>query len=69
MHAGMDDLDRRRIPGGIIPGIELDQSRRTTLFIRGISPFTTAKELSIEFSKFGQVLRCDIPVIRGISKG
>lgn len=55
-----DPLDRRRIP--------MDE-RRTTLFIRGISPFTSAKDLGKEFAKFGQLLRCDVPLYRGMSKG
>ena len=44
-------------------------SKRSTLFVRGISPSTTAVELAEEFEKYGALKRCDIPKSNGSSKG
>lgn len=41
---------------------------KTTLFVKGISAITTAEDIALEFKKCGDLVRCDIPFCRGISK-
>ncbi|KAJ1535275.1 hypothetical protein HK096_002795 [Nowakowskiella sp. JEL0078] len=39
-------------------------SRRTTLFVAGVSSRTRAKDLAREFERYGRLVRCDIPAPR-----
>ncbi|KAJ3213828.1 hypothetical protein HK099_007173 [Clydaea vesicula] len=39
-------------------------SRKSTLFIAGISARTRARDLAYEFERYGRLVRCDIPAPR-----
>ncbi|KAI9295355.1 RNA-binding domain-containing protein [Neoconidiobolus thromboides FSU 785] len=39
-------------------------SGMTTIYVRGFSPTIRAKELAVEFEKYGPIIRCDIPMAR-----
>jgi len=43
--------------------------KRCTLFVGGLSHYTTSRDLSREFEKYGSLVRCDIPTPGGRSKG
>jgi len=43
--------------------------KRCTIFVGGLSVHTRAKDVALEFEKFGPLIRCDIPTPGGRSRG
>lgn len=43
--------------------------KRSTLFVTGLSVDTRAKDVALEFERYGPLIRCDIPTPNGRSRG
>lgn len=43
--------------------------KESTLYVGGLSTSTTAKDVAMEFEKYGELVRCDIPTPSGRSRG